>query len=193
MSEKLVTELERQQRRFENWLSKHNLVDLNPITSQKVDLPILLSLCYEVRKDVLPLHAIWYLEKYIKVRREHLKEVIPSLLLHLNSLSHEGSERIAGNILLENFRNPVIYVLSDDEKEIVIETCFNWMISPIKPVAVVANGIEILYHLVDEQDWIKEELLAQITVLENRSSPALIARGRKIKQKLRKYTSTQRR
>lgn len=189
MNENRVSELKKQQKRFEDWLSKHNLVDLNPITPQKVDLPLLLSLCYDNRKDTLPLHAIWYLEKYIKVNREQLTEVIPSLVLHLGNLNCEGSERIAGNILLENFRKPMVHRFSPNEKELIIEICFNWTISPDKAVAVVANCLEILYHLIDEQDWIREELFAQINVLENRSSPALNARGRKIRQKLKKYTS----
>lgn len=177
--------------RFEDWLSKHGLSHLNPCIAGTFNLSLLLSCCYECRDDKLPLHAIWYLEKYVKVHKAHFATVVPSLLAHIGYLQCTGSERIAGNILLENFKTDAHYDLSSEETERLIEVSFDWLVDPRKAVAVVANSIEILYYLRDEQKWISDELLAHIEVLGNRSSPALIARGRRIKQKLKKYTADQ--
>lgn len=66
----------------------------------------------------------------------------------------------------------------------VIEATFSWLAGPQTPVAVKANCMDILYLLRGQEDWIAEELAAQISFLLHNGTAALQSRGKKILAKL---------
>lgn len=68
--------------------------------------------------------------------------------------------------------------------EIWIEQCFDWIISPDCPVAVLVNGLDILYYLSLEQRWIQEELAAQIRHLLKTPTAALSSRANRILKRM---------
>lgn len=188
MKAKQAVELVRQQKRFKDWLTKHQMDTTHVFVNGGINVRKLVDLSLERRKDKLPLHAIWLLEKLVKAHPEELHVVIPLLVAHLDRLNCEGCERIAGNILLECVKNPMYHSLSEKDGEIAVEICFGWLIDEKKAVAVVANCIEFLYHFVGKHDWIKDELILQIPVLMNRPSPAIHARARQVLSRLERIT-----
>lgn len=185
-------ELQKQEKRFAEWLKKHKLQDLNPIKSKEVQLERLLPLCFEERSDKLSLNASWLLEKYIKAFPEHADRIVPHVVSQLEHVRIEGSQRILGNILIETLKKKNNYDLSDQEEEIVIETTFNWLITPQKAVAVIANCFEVLGYLSDKHPWVKDELVAQIDFfIREGASVAVQARGKKTLKRLKTVAAIQ--
>ncbi|MCL7986773.1 hypothetical protein M8998_02345 [Sphingobacterium sp. lm-10] len=174
--------------RFTLWLEKHDRIDSNPIRERDIDLDQLLQLC--VSKDVksnLALHAIWFLEKYALAHTARLPYIFDFLVANLASVSIEGAQRILGNIFLQALKNLPQNTATEGQEEALINCGFDWLTTPGKSIAVVANSFDLLYILSLRHAWIKEPLEAEISLLlERGTTPAIRSRGQKIVKQLHK-------
>ncbi|EFK56841.1 hypothetical protein [Sphingobacterium spiritivorum] len=186
MPDKDNIELEKQIKRFLDVLKRNKQEYLSPIHSGKIDSRALFNLCFDYYDSNLPLHASWLLEKYVKAEPHQLQLLHADIITKLNDVRIEGSQRIFGNILICILDKRSNIVLNSDQEEIIIETIFNWMITPDKAVAVVANCFEILYYLSNKHSWVKEELAAQIEYFLKEGPPSIQSRGKKILSRIRK-------
>jgi hypothetical protein len=80
----------------------------------------------------------------------------------------------------------VYYQLTYSDLENCLNTSFEWLINPKTQVAVKCNCIDIIYHLLEYEDWMLEELklILEKNLLSN--SPALLSRTKKILKKIKK-------
>ena len=85
---------------------------------------------------------------------------------------------------LKNNKN----LYNKEQKQQIVHTMFDWIILP-SAVATRVNAINILYFLVDEEDWIKEQLIALIEQNLLLQEPSFLSRGRKILKLLHKQKS----
>ncbi len=174
-----------QKTRFMLWLQKYELADISPLREKDVDLEKLLSLCVvEQTKNNLALHAIWFLEKYALAHTEDLPTIFHFLLDNRLRITIEGAQRILGNIYLQAL-NSSSYTTTEDQEEELINCGFDWLTTPDKSIAVVANSIELLYFLSLRNDWIKKALESEISLLlERGTTPAIRSRGQKVLKQL---------
>lgn len=170
-----------QRTRFMLWLEKHDLHDISPLYDNGVDLHKLLSLCVvEHTKNNLALHAIWFLEKYVIAHPADLSQSFHFLVTNRLKISIEGAQRILGNIYMHALKNSAGNTTEEQDEEL-INAGFEWLTTPDKPIAVVANAIELLYILSLRHEWIKEALEAEISLLlERGTTPAIRSRGQKV-------------
>ncbi|WP_293915620.1 MULTISPECIES: hypothetical protein [unclassified Sphingobacterium] len=186
MSEKDNIELQKQIKRFLDVLKRNKQEHLSPVQSGNIDSRALFNLCFDHYESNLPLHASWLLEKYLKAERLQLQLLHSDIISRLNEVRIEGSQRIFGNIIICILDKRSNIRLNSHQEEMIIETIFNWMITPDKAVAVVANCFEILYYLSNKHSWVKEELVAQIEYFLKDGPPSIQSRGRKILSRIRK-------
>lgn len=170
-----------QKTRFMLWLEKHELLDISPLHDKDVDLDKLLPLCViEDTRNNLALHAIWFLEKYALAHTADLPIIFDFLLDNRLRITIEGAQRILGNIYLQALKSSSCAITQEQDEEL-INCGFDWLTTPGKSIAVVANSFELLYTLSLRHEWIKEALESEIRLmLERGASPAVLSRGQKV-------------
>ncbi len=175
-----------QHNRFLAWAEKHEMPHLADLIEDRFHLEEILEFCLlEQRKDSLALQSIWLVEKWTMYYKDHLKQSADFFVEHLSDIKNEGSLRILGNILINNYKVHGKTAFTPKQSETVIEYGFNWLTNSSTSVAVVANAIEILYLFSETNDWIKPELIDQIQhLLRQGTTPAIHARANKFLKKL---------
>ncbi|TDS17713.1 hypothetical protein [Sphingobacterium paludis] len=129
--------------------------------------------------------ASWLLEHTAIKAPQIIRPIYPDFMRHLSSLKNWSCIRSFSKIGMIVTKPPRQWVEKNDRyDEIWIEQCFDWIITPSCPVAVVVNCLDILYYLSVEQEWIREELTAQIQHLLKTPSPALTSRAKRILKRL---------
>ena len=142
------------------------------------------ALCYDTKHPQLAFRAAWLLE-YIAVH--HPNRFIPvadAFLAQLSNQENRSCQRHFTNILIR-LTHPKAHqgyrdALLSADREQLVETVFHWLIDPDTPVAIQANCMEVLLHLSNEFEWIKDELKQQIEFLLRDGSPAIQSRGKKV-------------
>ncbi|MFD2744571.1 MULTISPECIES: hypothetical protein [Sphingobacterium] len=175
-----------QKTRFMLWLEKHALQASSPLKEDGVDIDQLLTLC--ITKDEnhnMPLHAIWFLEKYVLAHTADLPNIFNFLVANRSNITIEGARRILGNIYLQALRSASCKT-TEEQDEQLISCGFDWLTTPGTSIAVLANSFELLYTLSLRHDWIIEALEVEISLLlERDASPAVRSRGQKVLKLLR--------
>lgn len=141
--------------------------------------------------QVLGFRAGWLLEAIAEFDAERFTPILPQLLSSLAVQKNLSCQRHFSKILLIMIhpKAPSSYraALQSVDREPIVETLFSWLIDPQTPVAVLANCMDVLYYFSKEFDWIQKELSLQIEFLmEQRNSPALFSRGKRVLKKLLK-------
>ena len=131
--------------------------------------------------------AAWILEMVATVHQEHFSEHLNEFIKAYIILKNQSCQRHFTKILMGltdgHFQNDQS---SGFNVEVIVETTFGWMIDPKTPVAVRVNCMDILYNLKDTDDWIADELCAQIEFQLTNGTAALQSRGKKIVSRLYK-------
>ncbi len=148
------------------------------------------ALCYDRRDDSIAFRAAWVLEYIAAHYPERFIPVFADFLSMLPSQRNRSCQRHFTKILMiitdpkapENYRDA--YLCADRER--LAETVFGWLIDPHTPVAVQVNCLDVLYNLISEFDWIKDELKQQTEFLLRDGSAAMQSRGKRILVKLNK-------
>ncbi|MCX6251699.1 MAG: hypothetical protein NTX61_13220 [Bacteroidetes bacterium] len=112
------------------------------------------------------------------IKAEHLEKITEKLGI----FSHDGLKRHSLCILA---RSP----LPVTQTGVLINTCFDWLLSPKEPVAVKVWCMEILYRISLTEPEIRKELADSIEWRMEEETPGFRNRGMKILRKLRKHDS----
>ena len=146
------------------------------------------DLCYDEGRTALAFRAAWLLEYIASRHPNRFLAVADAFLTRLPTQRNASCQRHFTNILrlLTHRRAPVPYqnALLSTDRELLVETVFNWLIDPKTPVAVQANCMDILFQLSHEFTWIRDELEQQIEFLLRDGSAAIQSRGKKTLEKL---------
>lgn len=148
------------------------------------------TLSYDQQDDSIAFRAAWVLEHIAAHHPERFMPVFADFLCMLPDQRNRSCQRHFTKILMiitdpkapDNYRDA--YLCADRER--LAETVFGWLIDPHTPVAVQVNCLDILYNLIGEFDWIKDELKEQTEFLLRDGSAAMQSRGKKILAKLSK-------
>ncbi|TJZ53255.1 hypothetical protein FAZ15_18025 [Sphingobacterium olei] len=101
---------------------------------------------------------------------------------------------------LRSYTKLVMWILSSknkstspayDQRKVILEKTFACLLDLTCPIAVKANCFDILFYLENDEDWIKEELTAQLHIcISENPTPAIKSRGNRILKKLKRITNT---
>lgn len=185
-TEELYEELQYVSASRENRL-KYAQIVLNDLSL----LPKLISILFMIN-DKTSCRAAWVLEF---VCNDHIEAMVPHLdmftknlkKLHLDSAVRPIAKICAliSKTYASRQQNPFKTVLTPSHKELIIETCFDWMISDQK-VAVKVHAMETLFWFGKEGDWIHAELTIILQQDFHTQSAAFQARAKHILKRLKK-------
>ena len=151
----------------------------------------LLSLSLLKEHPSVAFRAAWVLEEVAYTFPDSFVPYLKPFVAHLHEQQNLSCQRHFTKILMRctNPKTGIGYraawqVIPDREQ--VVETIFDWLISPRTPVAVQVNCLDVLLHLQAEFDWIKEELQAQVEYLLLDGSAAMQSRGKRVLNKVSK-------
>ena len=142
------------------------------------------DLCYDTEHSKLAFRAAWVLEYLVVHYAERFLPVAGDFLRRLGDQQNRSCQRHFTNILIR-LTHPKAHkgyreVMRSADREQLVETVFGWFIDPRTPVAIQANCMEVLLHMSDEFEWIKDELKQQINFLLRDGSAAIQSRGKKV-------------
>ncbi|PWG78564.1 hypothetical protein DDR33_21620 [Pararcticibacter amylolyticus] len=126
--------------------------------------------------------AAWVLETSALQYPEGFRQNIPVFLQRYGDQSNNSCQRHFSKIMMHLLKTNAIPEPFDYAA--IIEPTFVWLADEQIPVAVKANCMSILFMLRKKEDWIGEELRAQIEFLMKDGTAAIQSRGKKILHKL---------
>lgn len=126
--------------------------------------------------------AAWILETSALQYPECFRENIPFFLQRYGEQSNNSCQRHFTKIMMHLLKTNAVPEPFDYAT--IIEPTFVWLADEQIPVAVKANCMSILFMLRKKDDWIGEELRAQIEFLMKDGTAAIQSRGKKILHKL---------
>src|SRR5690606_14660264 len=130
---------------------------MNHILDQNIPANEFIKVIYFVDKKqkIVLYHA---LDMLVERHIDYLNDALDLYLEKALNETHESIKRcISRTIFLQLKKNRNLY--NKQQKKQITNTMFDWIILP-SAVATRVNAIHILYFLVDEEDWIKEQLIA---------------------------------
>ena len=130
-------------------------------------------------KDPLAWRACWILDGADEKRPGLAREYIPEIVRRLPSLESKGTLRSLLRLLTRN-------EIPEDEQGLLIDLCFNYLVSELYPVAVKAYSMEIIYHHVLLYPELKHELITVIEDQAENNSAGFKARGTILINKMEK-------
>ena len=149
----------------------------------------LLHLCFKNDKE-LSHKANWTLEFVCLEKLELLFTYLDYFFEHLSRVKEDSSVRPLSHmcelLCIEYYKkgNKILKsIFSEKHKEILVEVCFDWLITHQK-VACEVRAMTCLYYVGTEKDWVHQELK---TILErniHKRSAGYQSRGSKLLKKL---------
>jgi len=142
-------------------------------------------LAYSYHSDnQVSFRAAWLLEHICIQQPALLSSIYNVLINRLSEQNHWGTIRSYTKIVMLATDVKTAIPHTSYQEEVLIEQCFNWLINPRCPVAVIVNCFDILYNLRKRNPWIEEELKAQIQHLLKKPTPALASRAKRIMKRI---------
>ncbi len=125
--------------------------------------------------------AAWVIKRIWEESPELVSPHLSNMRRALARIKQDGVKREFLKMILEN-------PLPDDEEElgILLKYCYDWLASPLKPIAVRAHSMEILFQISVQIPAITPELKTTIEVAMQEGSAGMVSRGRKILKALQK-------
>ncbi|MXN91785.1 hypothetical protein GR160_11165 [Flavobacterium sp. Sd200] len=104
--------------------------------------------------------ACWSLELVMETHIVWLSDYLDVFCKRLSTLKHEGALRSVSKICLfaVQYDKKSKGFLSPKNLELIIESCFDWLIDPKGKVATKAYTMRALYICGENNDWIYPEL-----------------------------------
>ncbi|MBE8720427.1 hypothetical protein [Sphingobacterium pedocola] len=100
---------------------------------------------------------------------------------------------------LRSYTKLIMWILSpknkftipeNDQRKVILEKTFTSLLNLNCPIAVKVNCFDILFYLKNDEDWIQEELTAQLQLCISQSpTPAIKSRGNRVLNKLKRITN----
>ncbi|MEZ4779517.1 MAG: adenylosuccinate lyase [Flavobacteriaceae bacterium] len=151
----------------------------------------LLHFCFKNDKE-LSHKANWTLEFVCMEKLELLFPHLDYFFSHLGSVKEDSSVRPLSHICellchqyYKKGDKTLQQLFSETYKEILVEVCFDWLITNQK-VACEVRAMSCLYELGTEKDWIHSELKTIIEQNIHTRSAGYQSRGKKILDKIAK-------
>ncbi len=152
-------------------------------------VPLLFQLTFHEDK-LIAFKAAWTLEHVGLINKNAFLSVSDEFFFRFADQKNLSCKRHFAKIALQIFdeKNKKTYadILQKLDYENITEACFDWLIDKKSPIAVKVACLDLLYYLSAKQDWIAEELHAQIDLLLKDGSPGIQHKGRLIKKQLLK-------
>ena len=177
---------------YEKAYRKNRLDAANWVLTHPESLEELLHYCF-CEDQRLATKATWVLEF---VFRENLESMYPFLEYIFNNLPKaKGDGQLRSFALLSELLTIQYYkkkdatllpIFTSNHKEIMIECCFDWMITNQK-VACQARAMLALFHLGTEINWVHPELATIITSKLPQGSAGYKNRGKKVLEMIHKH------
>lgn len=159
---------------------------VNYILDQDILADAFIEVIYSVdeKQKIVLYHA---LDMLVERHIDYLNNFLDLYLKKALSETHESTKRCVSRTIFHQLKNSK-NLYNKEQKQHIVQTMFDWIILP-SAVATRVNAIHILYFLVDEGGWIKEQLTALIEQNLLLQEPSFLSRGRRIlkllyKQKL---------
>ncbi len=163
-------------------IGKKEVVSLATQSVNSVDE--LIKLCLHSNYEIA-FRAAWILELVAVAYPERFNEKLSEFIDVYVRLTNQSCQRHFTKILMSLTNMQARQDrLSTNDLEAIVETTFEWMIDPQTPVAVRVNCMDILFDLRDMDNWIADELRAQIEFQLQSGSAALQSRGKRVLYKL---------
>lgn len=165
-------------------LYEASLFDLAFIQQHGLNMELLLAYAYHQDNQVA-FRAAWLMEHAVLKEPACLVPIYNEFMDKLPAQKNWSCIRSFTKIGMLVTKVPGAVVEPEVMHENVwIEQSFNWIIDPSCPVAVLVNCLDILYYTSLRQEWIKEELAAQIQHLLKTPTPALVSRAKRILKRI---------
>jgi hypothetical protein len=172
-------------------LRENRLKYANMVLADMSLFPKLIDILFMVN-DKVSCKAAWVFEF---VCADYLYAIVPYLDIftkNLKNIQFDSAIRpvakVSGFIANEYFSkkpNPLKKVLNPYHKELIVEACFDWMISDQK-VAPKVYAMETLYLFGKESDWIHKELTVILEQDYSKQSAGFKARAKRILKQIKK-------
>ena len=154
------------------------------ITARNLSPALLLKYAYHDDAKVA-FRASWLLEHTAIKTPQIIQPIYADFMALLPSRKNWSCIRSFSKIGMIVTKPPRQWTCENEaHDEVWIEQCFDWIISPDCPVAVIVNCLDILYYLSLEQRWIQAELAAQIEHLLKTPTAALSSRANRILKRM---------
>ncbi|RXF70492.1 hypothetical protein [Arcticibacter tournemirensis] len=159
-------------------LIKTKAVKISDLSELKgYSLTDLLDLTFH-HETAIAFRAAWVLETVQERFPERFDPLLTEFLNKYPLQKNFSSQRHYTKILFSLIEKNRIAPGFDFEQ--IIESTFEWLAMEQTPVAVKANCMSILYLLKEKDDWIADELKAEIEFLMKTGGAAIQSRGKKI-------------
>ncbi|HLS94413.1 MAG TPA: hypothetical protein VK017_02565 [Sphingobacterium sp.] len=172
---------------FKEDIRRFKPAEFNLIFIQQHGLTLAALLGYAFHTDrQVAFRAAWMLEHVLLNAPEQIPSVFGDLTTRLGEQKNWSAIRSFTKIGMASTdrRNTIPYTQA--QEAVWIEQCFQWLIDPSCPVAVVVNCLDILSNLSSRHDWVRDELAAQIHFLLNTTpTPALTSRAQRVLKRIR--------
>jgi hypothetical protein len=165
---------------FKKPLFKKKLESMvNKGSSHPNDMRHLLELSLHKQPEIA-FRSAWLLEQSVFFDPPNFSGLMEAFAETYVNLENDSAKRHFTKILIYFSDKGRIHFLKSIDLEFIVEKTLEWLINPNTPVAVQANCMDILYNLRQENDWLQEELKAQLFFILKGGSAALQSRGRKL-------------
>jgi len=149
---------------------------MNHILDQGILADAFIEVIYFVddNQKIVLYHA---LDMLVERHIDYLNDFLDLYLEKALNETHESTKRCVSRTIFHQLKNNK-NLYNKDQKQQIVHTMFDWIILP-SAVATRVNAINILYFLVDQEEWIKEQLIALIEQNLLLQEPSFLSRGGK--------------
>lgn len=156
-------------------------------------IKFLVELTFEVENKI-SIKAAWILE-WICTHHgiEHIIPYLDTFCSHIKYVTLDSATRPCAkicehlaNAYASKKDNPIKTILKNEHIDLIIETGFDWLITPQK-IAVKAYTMQTLYLFGNYRDWVHPELSHIIQTQVIQQSKGCEVRGKKILELIKKY------
>lgn len=127
--------------------------------------------------------AIWIVELLAEENIFFLNPYVTDILTVSGKFKHQSAVRGCSRILYFMSSSKLL-TLSEKQKNLIIETCLDWLINNQK-VACKALSLKTLAYLSNEFNWLKEELKEIIAKDYSQQSPGYQAAAREVLSRIK--------
>ena len=139
-------------------------------------LPSLYQLIWNCKKE-LQWKATWVLEHVFLDNQDLISPYLDDLIKRFNTIESDGAKRHIAKILS-------LSEITEKANGELINTCFDWLISELIPVAVKVHCMQILFNICETYPDLKQELKAVIEGQISNNSIGFKSRANKLLKKL---------
>ncbi len=124
------------------------------------------------------MRAAWLMEACFKRNSNIIVPYLEKLIKYMGISKDQGVDRNITKILM-------VTAIPDDYAGLVWDSCYKWLFSATKAIAVRANAMTILYNISQDEPELKPELLASIEESMHEGSVGLKSRAKKLIKELK--------